>query len=157
MRRPSLMSVGEGDARSLPFADQQVDVVLLLGPLDHLTNAADRARALSEAVRVLNPGGLLFAACITCWASLIEGLLRDRLSDEGFVAMTKGGSRLGSTGILHVTQRGSRRHICTGRRSSLTSCVRQVSICWAHSESRGQPSCSPTSTSVGPMPRDGMR
>ena len=87
--RAPLASVGEGDARSLPFADRQVDVVLLLGPLYHLTDAVDRVQALSEAVRVLKPGGLLFAACITRWASLIEGLLHDRLSDNDFAAMAR--------------------------------------------------------------------
>ena len=60
--RAPLVSVGEGDARSLPLADRQVDMVLLLGPLYHLTDAVDRAQALSEAVRVLKPGGLLFMA-----------------------------------------------------------------------------------------------
>jgi ubiquinone/menaquinone biosynthesis C-methylase UbiE len=87
--RAPLASVGEGDARSLPFADRQVDMVLLLGPLYHLTDAADRRQALSEAIRVLKPGGLLFAACVTRWASLIEGLLHDRLSDERFAVMTR--------------------------------------------------------------------
>jgi ubiquinone/menaquinone biosynthesis C-methylase UbiE len=85
--RTSLASVGEADARSLPFADRRADAVLLLGPLYHLTDAVDRAQALSEAARVLKPGGLLFAACITRWASLIDGLLHHRLSDETFTAM----------------------------------------------------------------------
>src|SRR5918999_1269085 len=51
-----------GDARSLPFPPASAEIVLLLGPLYHLTAAGDRARALAEASRVLEPGGLLFAA-----------------------------------------------------------------------------------------------
>lgn len=50
-----------GDARQLPAEDGSVDVVLLLGPLYHLISRADRRRSLTEAHRVLVPGGLLFA------------------------------------------------------------------------------------------------
>src|SRR5687767_2057643 len=35
-----------GDARELPFADRVADAVLLLGPLYHLTDTAERLRAL---------------------------------------------------------------------------------------------------------------
>lgn len=84
-----LGSVGEGDARALPFADRHADVVLLLGPLYHLTDPVDRAQALSEATRVLKPGGVLFAACISRWASLLHGLAENRLGDPSFAAMAK--------------------------------------------------------------------
>jgi SAM-dependent methyltransferase len=70
-----------GDARQLPYEDQSHDGVLLLGPLYHLTEASDRMAALTEAHRVLRPGGLLFAAGISRYASLLaslfEGLERD--------------------------------------------------------------------------------
>ena len=42
--------------------------VLLMGPLYHLLPAAERARAVREALRVLRPGGRLFAAFITRYA-----------------------------------------------------------------------------------------
>ncbi len=61
-----------GDARHLPAADATYDVVLLLGPLYHLVDAPDRARALTEARRVLRPGGLLAAAGISRYLSLLE-------------------------------------------------------------------------------------
>jgi hypothetical protein len=41
-----------GDARSLPFEDGAFDATLLLGPLYHLPDPQDRARALAEAARV---------------------------------------------------------------------------------------------------------
>jgi len=44
-------------------------VVLMLGPLYHLTEPADRHQALREAHRVLGPGGLLAAAAISRVAS----------------------------------------------------------------------------------------
>lgn len=53
-----------GDARELPWPDDDFDAVLLLGPLYHLASAEDRRRALAEAVRVTRPGGLVFAAAI---------------------------------------------------------------------------------------------
>src|SRR5512145_3102745 len=63
-----LASAEVGDARSLPFGDGSAEVVLILGPLYHLTAAADRAGALAEGARVLRPGGVLFAAAISRWA-----------------------------------------------------------------------------------------
>jgi ubiquinone/menaquinone biosynthesis C-methylase UbiE len=79
-----LASCEVGDARALPYPDGTAHVVLLLGPLYHLVDAADRARALAEASRVLAPGGLLFAAAITRWAYALYGLMRDLLADPAF-------------------------------------------------------------------------
>jgi SAM-dependent methyltransferase len=61
-----------GDARRLEQQDASVDVTLLLGPLYHLVEAADRAQALAEAVRVTRPGGLVVAAAINRYAPLLE-------------------------------------------------------------------------------------
>jgi SAM-dependent methyltransferase len=61
-----------GDARSLDADDHTYDVVLLLGPLYHLLDREERLLALSEARRVLRPGGLLAAAAINRFASLWE-------------------------------------------------------------------------------------
>lgn len=46
------------------FADSSFDAVLMLGPLYHLLEPEERLRAVKEAVRVLRPGGVLFAAFI---------------------------------------------------------------------------------------------
>src|SRR5205814_7356240 len=86
---PPLSSCRVGDARALEFTDKNVDVVLLLGPLYHLTEQADRARALAEAKRVLKPGGWLFAAVISRWASMLDGLVRDLLQDQQFAAIVQ--------------------------------------------------------------------
>jgi ubiquinone/menaquinone biosynthesis C-methylase UbiE len=82
-RRP-LASCRVGDARALGLPDQTADVVLLLGPLYHLIDPNDRARAVGEAVRVLKPGGRLFAAAISRWASALDGLARELLQDPRF-------------------------------------------------------------------------
>ncbi|WP_245805107.1 methyltransferase domain-containing protein [Amycolatopsis australiensis] len=66
------VTASAGDARALAAADSSADAVLLLGPLYHLVDVADRARALAEARRVLRPGGLLAAAGISRYLSLLE-------------------------------------------------------------------------------------
>ena len=82
-RRP-LASCRVGDARALELPDEAADVVLLLGPLYHLIDPNDRARALGEAARVLKPGGRLFAAAISRCASALDGLARELLQDPRF-------------------------------------------------------------------------
>ncbi len=74
----------EGDARVLNVVDDSFDVVLLFGPMYHLTTAEDRQRALSEAVRVVRPGGLIAVAAISRFASLFDGLARGFLFDPDF-------------------------------------------------------------------------
>src|SRR2546430_7962313 len=77
-------SAVEGDARALGEPDESYDVVLLLGPLYHLTERDDRLAALREARRVLRPGGLLAAAAISRFASLLDGLHGGYLADSTF-------------------------------------------------------------------------
>jgi SAM-dependent methyltransferase len=84
-----LASCRVGDARAMDFPDACADIVLLLGPLYHLTAAEDRARALREAARVLKPGGCLFAAAISRWTSVLGGLAFDLLQDPQFAAIAE--------------------------------------------------------------------
>lgn len=78
------LDVAIGDARSLPDADSSADAVLLMGPLYHLTERVDRLAALSEARRVLRPGGALMAVGISRYASLLDGLSRRFVDDPAF-------------------------------------------------------------------------
>ncbi len=78
-----------GDARQLPHADGSQDAVLLLGPLYHLTERSDRLTALRHARRVLRPGGWLFAAAISRFASLFAGLFEGHLLDPAFAAIVE--------------------------------------------------------------------
>jgi SAM-dependent methyltransferase len=73
-----------GDARTLGAAEASFDAVLLLGPLYHLTERDDRLRALRETARVVRPDGVVFAAAISRFASLFDGLSREFLFDPDF-------------------------------------------------------------------------
>ena len=57
------ITVTQGNAVDLSaFADETNDVTLLLGPMYHLFSTEEQHQALSEALRVTKPGGLLFTA-----------------------------------------------------------------------------------------------
>jgi ubiquinone/menaquinone biosynthesis C-methylase UbiE len=78
-----LASTEVGDARELAFPDASADAVLLLGPLYHLLEAVDRHAALTEAYRVLRPGGLLAAVAISRFGNLLAGLRHGWACDFG--------------------------------------------------------------------------
>jgi ubiquinone/menaquinone biosynthesis C-methylase UbiE len=78
-----------GDARDLDAANRSYDVVLLLGPLYHLTDRNDRIAALREAARVAKPGALVAAAAISRFASLFDGLRREFIFDDEFKDMVE--------------------------------------------------------------------
>jgi ubiquinone/menaquinone biosynthesis C-methylase UbiE len=84
LTRP-IASLAIADARSLPQPDRFADAVLVMGPLYHLPEPAQRAAALREARRVLAPAGLLVAAAISRYASALDGLARNRGTDPEFV------------------------------------------------------------------------
>lgn len=70
-----------GDARCLPFGDGTSDAVLLLGPLYHLPDPADRTRALAEGVRVCVPGSVVIVAAMSRWAKPAERAALHQLTD----------------------------------------------------------------------------
>lgn len=66
----TLAAYEQGTATALSrFLDTSFDAILLMGPLYHLLEEAERQQALAECQRVLKPGGLLFAAFIGRYAS----------------------------------------------------------------------------------------
>jgi ubiquinone/menaquinone biosynthesis C-methylase UbiE len=79
-----LASAEVGDARCLSHDDNTVDAVLLLGPLYHLVDREDRITCLREARRVLRPGGLLWGAGISHFASLLDSLVHGFFNDPNF-------------------------------------------------------------------------
>ena len=82
-----IASFSVADARRLPQESGSADVVLVMGPLYHLTAAPDRLAALGEAARVLAPGGIVVAAAISRYASALDGMARKLTQDPRFVAI----------------------------------------------------------------------
>lgn len=84
-RAHGTFAVEDGDARALTAPDASADVVLMLGPLYHLVDPADRARALAEAGRVARPGGVIAAAFISRHAPLLDVAATLRINDDAIV------------------------------------------------------------------------
>jgi hypothetical protein len=88
-----------GDARALDEPDASRDAVLLLGPLYHLVDRAERVRALAEAGRVSRD--LVIAGAISRWSSMYEGMLRGLVDVPGFLDMLRDDL---ATGMRRATQ-----------------------------------------------------
>lgn len=88
-------TAAQGDARSLEEDACSFDAVLLLGPLYHLIDHAERVAALTEAARVLTPGGVVAAAAISRFASIVDGLARGLLLHPEFESIVEKDLRSG--------------------------------------------------------------
>jgi len=84
--QPPRFAVHEGDARNIPLADESVDAVVMLGPLYHLGERADRLQALRESARICRPSGVVVAAAISRFAPLVDAMRRGRVSDRTLFA-----------------------------------------------------------------------
>jgi ubiquinone/menaquinone biosynthesis C-methylase UbiE len=84
-----LANISLGDARQLPYDDEQFDLVLLFGPLYHLQEKGDRVKSIAEAKRVLKKDGVLLAATITRYASLFDGFWQGFIDDPVFENILK--------------------------------------------------------------------
>lgn len=78
-----------GDARCLDFPDDSADAMLFLGPMYHLTQLSQRQLALTEAIRVVKPGGTIFVGAISRFASVLDGLIHAFLEDQAFAGIVK--------------------------------------------------------------------
>ena len=74
-----------GEATQLKFDPGYFDVVLMMGPLYHLTEKSQRAKALIEAYRVLAKKGLLIASGISRYASMFNGFFEGFIVDQAFL------------------------------------------------------------------------
>ncbi len=76
--------VERGDGLRLPHRDETFDNVLVLGPLYHLTDSADRVAVLREARRVAREGGVVLVAAISRLASMLGGFSEGAIRDARF-------------------------------------------------------------------------
>ena len=97
------------DAMDLRYEDNTFDIVLLLGPLYHLTERKDRISAFAEAKRVLKPNGIVIAAVISRYASLFDGFRRNLISDDQFMEILKEDIRSG----IHQNPTGNPEYFTT--------------------------------------------
>jgi SAM-dependent methyltransferase len=74
--RIGTFSTSAGDARALAEVDATYHVALLLGPMYHLPDAADRLQALREARRVVREDGVVAVAYISRLAIPLDGYVK---------------------------------------------------------------------------------
>lgn len=81
------ITIRQGNALDLSeFGDNQYDITLLLGPLYHLYSKEDKCQALSEAIRVTKPGGIIFAAYVISDGCLIDdGFHRGNINVKQYI------------------------------------------------------------------------
>ena len=118
-----LASVCVGDACALPFPGDFADVALLNGATLSSARAARRQQAFAEALRVLKPGGMLFAAAISRHATLLDGFVTGFIRDPTLFPLDTGGiarwlpSMPARNILLHHRLPASPGRIASGRRA----------------------------------------
>ncbi len=82
------ITIRQGDALDLAgVQSDHYDITLLLGPMYHVYNDSDAHRAMSEAIRVTKPGGVVFAAyiandAVALYTGFMRGLFEDGTHDH---------------------------------------------------------------------------
>ncbi len=72
----------KGNALNLSNINKTFDVILLMGPLYHLTKEEDRKKSIEEALKLLKNGGILIAAFISDYAPIQDALSYLRFDGE---------------------------------------------------------------------------
>lgn len=78
-----------GEAQKLDLPDNFADVVIMHGPLYHLQQKPERIKAITEAKRVLKPGGIALGFAINHSASTIAALLNGFIHTPEIFEMCK--------------------------------------------------------------------
>lgn len=79
-----MVTIRQGNAKALHFLENDTyDITLLLGPMYHLFTEEEQKQALSEAIRVTKPGGIVFAAYCGNDATMVQycfgrGMLKEK-------------------------------------------------------------------------------
>lgn len=83
-QKGSSVKAYQGDARKLKrFSDNSFDCTLVFGPMYHLMGLENKVQALSEAVRVTRPGGIIFVAyCMNDYGVLTYGIKEQHIKES---------------------------------------------------------------------------
>lgn len=90
----SLCAAEVCDARRVDRPDASADAILLMGPLYHIPEKEERIAAVRESRRLLKPGGRLFTAAITpyatlLWATSVFGRDNRLIEEDAFMRMVE--------------------------------------------------------------------
>jgi len=77
----------QGEARMLELQDNLADMVILHGPLYHLTEREDRIAAINEALRITRPGGVVIGWAISYTASTMVALMQGLIQNDDVFQM----------------------------------------------------------------------
>ena len=82
----STVKAYQGNAMKLKrFEDNSFDLVLIFGPMYHLHEKEEKLKALSEAKRVVRPGGVILVAYIMNEYSVITYAFKEKHIKEGII------------------------------------------------------------------------
>lgn len=84
-----LTRIETADVRSLELESQQYDVVLLLGPMYHLTDANERSLVLRKVADWLSPNGVGYVAYISRFASMLDGFISGLFEDPEYLEIVR--------------------------------------------------------------------
>ena len=85
----NICSISIEDARNLSYQDSVADLIILNGPLYHLTEKNGRIRVLQEAKRILKPKGKLLGFTISRFAGLNYALSSGYIFDDNYFEMVR--------------------------------------------------------------------
>lgn len=84
-----LVRIEVADVNELELPPASQDVVLLLGPIYHLTRREDRVNALQKVRDAIGPDGVGFVAYISRFGSMLDGFIRGLFADPEYVDITR--------------------------------------------------------------------
>ncbi len=84
-----LALIQTADVRSLELEPESFDVVLLMGPMYHLTTVDERLAVLRKVQGWLKRDGIGFVACISRFGSMLDGFISGMFEDPEYLGIVR--------------------------------------------------------------------